>query len=67
MEGMMYPISLAILAVLAFFFNQTNNSFIVLVLVMAGVYIVYSHETGNTATDFKNEIIQEADKATGYE
>jgi Ca2+-dependent lipid-binding protein len=67
MEGMMYPLSLVVIALLAFFFNQSNNSTIVLILIVFGIYIVYSHETGNTATDFKNDLVEEVNEASGYD
>ncbi len=65
MDGLMYPATLVLLAVLAFTFNRTNNSILVLITVVIAVYIVYSHETGNTATDFKNDMVESMDKAVG--
>jgi len=59
MDGILYPASLLLLAILAFTFNQTNNSKIALVMILMGVYLVYSHETGNTATDFKNDLVHD--------
>ncbi len=56
MEGIMYPASLVVLAIIAFTFSQNNNSKLALVAILLGAYIVYSTETGNTATDFKNEM-----------
>ncbi len=29
-----------------------------------GAYIVYSHETGNTLTDYKNEILNKIDESS---
>jgi len=63
MDGMMYPISLAVLAILAFAFNQTNNSKIAFFMILIGVYIVYSHETGHTATDWKNDMVNSIDES----
>lgn len=65
MDGMMYPVSLIVLAVLAFSFYQTNNTKIVLLMIITGVYIVYSHETGNTATQWKNDMVQSIDESAG--
>ena len=59
MDGILYPASLVVLALLAFTFNQTNNSKFALLFILIGVYIVYSHETGNTATSFKNELVND--------
>ena len=63
MDGMLYPASLVLLAVLAFTFNQTHNTKMALIMILIGVYIVYSHETGYTATDFKNEMVNELDNS----
>jgi len=65
MEEYLYPASLAFLAFLAFTFNRNNNSKLALSMIIIGIYLVYSHETGNTATDFKNEVITDFDKAVG--
>jgi hypothetical protein len=64
MDGMMYPISLVIVAVLAFIFNRNNNSFLMLVTLGVGVYIIFSHETGHTATELKNNVIKTIDENT---
>ncbi|MEA2111943.1 MAG: hypothetical protein U9P71_07840 [Campylobacterota bacterium] len=61
MDGWMYPASLAVIAFLAFSFNRSHNNMLALIILMVGAYIIYSHETGNTATDFKNEMIQSID------
>ncbi len=65
MDGILYPASLLLLAVLAFTFNQTNNSKIALVMILMGVYLIYSHETGNTATSFKNDLVHDLDESAG--
>ena len=61
MEGIIYPASIIFLAVLAFVFYQNRNTLLMFIAIAVGVYIVYSQETGNTATDFKNEIINSID------
>ncbi len=58
MDGMIYPISLAIVGIMAYMFFQNNSEKLALVMLLIGVYIVYSHETGYTATDFKNETVE---------
>ncbi len=58
MEDMMYPISLVVITLLVFVLNQNNNSKLALLMLAIGIYIVYSHETGNTATDFKNDMVK---------
>ncbi len=61
MEGIIYPASIIFLAVLTFVFYQNRNTLLMFIAIAVGVYIVYSQETGNTATDFKNEIINSID------
>ena len=63
MDGWMYPASLAVLALLAFVFNQNHNNKLTIIAVLIGVYIVYSHETGYTATDFRNDTVESIDES----
>lgn len=65
MDGILYPVSLAVLALFAFIFNQSNNSKLALFMVLIGVYMVYVHETGTTATDWKNDIVKSIDSEVG--
>jgi hypothetical protein len=58
MDDMIYPASLVVIALLVFVLHQNNNSKLALLMLAIGVYIVYSHETGNTATDFKNDMVK---------
>lgn len=63
MEGILYPVSLIVVAIMAFALYR-GNSFKLMFLVLAvGVYIIYSHETGNTATKYKDEVIESIDKS----
>ena len=63
MDGLIYPVSLIIIALLAFVFNQNNNRLLMFLVLAIGAYIIYSHETGRTATDFKNEMIESIDES----
>lgn len=65
MDGFVYPASLILIALLAFIFNRNNNNILMIVVLAIGVYIIYSHETGQTATDFKNEMIESIDESAG--
>ena len=65
MDGFLYPASLILLALLAFTFNRTNNSILATIMVIIAIYIVYSHETGDSATDWKNEMVESLDKSVG--
>ena len=58
MDDMIYPASLVVIALLVFVLHQNNNSKLALLMLAVGVYIIYSHETGNTATDFKNDMVK---------
>jgi len=62
MEGIMYPASVIFLAILTFVFYQNRNTILMFVAMAIGIYIVYSQETGHTATDFKNEVIESIDE-----
>ncbi|MCF6309836.1 MAG: hypothetical protein L3J19_05095 [Sulfurimonas sp.] len=65
MEEFLYPASLILLVLLAFTFNRTNNGKMALIMILIGIYIVYSHETGDSATDWKNEMVETMDKSVG--
>jgi len=62
-SSMMYPASLLVIALLSFVLYQNNSSKLMLVMLAIGAYIVYSHETGHTATEFKNEIVHDIEKS----
>ncbi len=55
---LVYPASLAVLAILAFIFWQNHNMMLLIVVIAIASYLIYSHETGNTATGFKNEMVE---------
>ena len=63
MDGMFYYLTLAVLGVLAFTFFQNHNEKLALLMLGIGIYIVYSHETGYTATDFRNETVKSLDES----
>jgi hypothetical protein len=62
MEGWMYPVSILLLVLLAFSFFRSGNTILAGLALVIGAYIIYSHETGYTATDFKNEMVENMDK-----
>lgn len=63
MDGLLYPISLLVVGLMAFAFYRGNSIKLMLFALAIGVYIVYSHETGHTATEYKNELIDSIDKS----
>jgi len=63
MDGMFYYLTLVVLGVLAYTFFQNHNEKLALLMLGIGIYIVYSHETGFTATEFKNETVKSLDKS----
>jgi len=64
MDEYIYPASLVIIALLTFIFYQNNNTKLALLMLLIGIYIVYSNETGYTATDFKNSMINSINEET---
>ncbi|QOY52126.1 hypothetical protein [Candidatus Sulfurimonas baltica] len=67
MDDLIYPASLLAIVITAFSFFQSGNTKFALFVLAIGIYIIYSHETGNTATDFKNNMINSIDeKATEF-
>lgn len=63
MDGIPYIVSLIVIAIMAFALYR-GNSFKLMFLVLAvGTYIIYSHETGNTATKYKDEMLESLDKS----
>ncbi len=57
MDGLLYPISLLVVALMAVAFYRGNSIKLMLFALAVGAYIIYSHETGHTATDYKNEMV----------
>ncbi|MEN4053072.1 MULTISPECIES: hypothetical protein [Sulfurimonas] len=67
MDGMLYYGVLVLLIGLAYMFFQHNSTGLLLITVVIGIYIVYSHTTGHTATEFKNEVVNSIDEeAEGF-
>ena len=67
MDGMLYYGVLLLLLGLAYMFFQHNSTSLLLITVVIGIYIVYSHTTGNTATKFKNEVVNSInEEAEGF-
>ncbi len=67
MEGYTYFFSLLIIALLSFVFFQQNNTVLMIITLAIGVYIIYSHETGHTATEYKNKVVKSInDEAEGF-
>lgn len=58
MDTLLYLGPLVLLAILAFNFYQHNHPKLALLAILIGIYIVYSHETGHTATEFRDEVMQ---------
>lgn len=60
----MYIFSIALLVVLAFVFNKNHNSKLSILMILIAIYVVYSHETGNTATNFKNGVVDSINESS---
>ena len=63
MDGMLYPISIFLLSLFAFTFYKSNNTVLAMIMVVIGIYIIYSQETGHTVTEFKNDMVDTANEA----
>ena len=61
MDGLLYPISLIVIAIFIYNMMQHNNNILALIALVIGIYIVYSHETGYSATDFRHELVNTID------
>lgn len=57
MDGLVYYGSLVVIALFIFSMRRVNNNFLAFIALLIGIYIVYSHETGHTATEFKNNMV----------
>lgn len=61
----LYPATIVVLLILAYMQWQTNSKkMMVLVLIILG-YIIYSHETGYTLTELREEAVDDFDEAVG--
>lgn len=64
MEGLLYYFSLAVIGIFIYIMTQHNSNGLAFIALIIGVYIVYSHETGYTATDFRHEMVNTIDGNT---
>jgi Ca2+/Na+ antiporter len=64
MEGFMYPATLIFLTLVAWMFYRDNSLVLMSLAIFVAIYVVYSQETGHTATEFKNNIIKDIDQKT---
>jgi len=68
MDGILYYGVLILLISLAYIFFQHNSTGLLLLTVIIGIYIVYSHTTGYTATEYKNEVVNSInDETQGFD
>ncbi len=64
-QSWLYPGTVVVLLLLAYMQWQINaKKTMILILIVLG-YIVYSHETGHTLTQLKNETVESFDEAVG--
>ena len=61
----LYPATIFILLILAYMQWRTNAKKTMLLILAVLVYIIYSHETGNSLTNLKNEAVDSFDEAVG--
>jgi len=61
----LYPATIVVLLILAYMQWQINSKKMMILILGVLGYIVYSHETGHTLTQFKDDSVQSFDKAVG--
>ncbi len=61
----MYLLSLIIVTILADMFYRNNNFKLMLLMLAIDVYIIYSNQSGNTLTGFKNDMVKSIDESAG--
>lgn len=61
----MYIFSLIIVSALALMFYRNNNFKLMLLMLAIDAYIIYSDQTGNTLTGFKNDMVKSIDESAG--
>lgn len=62
MDTLLYLGPLVLLALLAFNLYQHNHTKLALLAILIGIYIVYSHETGHTATEFRDDLMKSVEE-----
>jgi len=58
----MYYGGLVLIAILAWMSYQSDRMLTLFILLAVGAYFIYSHQTGNTITDFTDETVNTLDK-----
>ncbi len=63
MDEVLYIISLIVVVIMAFVFYRGNSFKLMFIVLALGVYMIYSHKSGNTVSKFKDEVIESIDKS----
>lgn len=63
MDNYIYIGSIAVSVLAALMFYKSNNINLMLLMIGIGGYIIFSHETGHTATEFKNNMVKSIDNS----
>lgn len=64
-QSWIYPGTVVILLILAYMQWQINAKKTMIIVLLILGYIVYSHETGHTLTELKEEAVNSFDEAVG--
>ena len=56
-SNMMYYGGLVLIAILAWMSYQNDKMLMTLIFLGVGAYFIYSHNTGNTVTDFTHDTV----------
>ena len=62
-SSLIYPVSLALIALVSFVLYQNNNTKLMLIILGIGAYIIYSHNTGHTMTEWRKNIAESFDES----
>jgi hypothetical protein len=62
----MYYGGLVVIAILAYLAYTSNRVITAVFLLAVGGYFIYSHNTGNTISDYTKKAVEEFDKEAGY-
>lgn len=63
MEDYIYPASLVVVAAMALIFYRSKSNGLMLITILIGAYLVYSHETGFDSSTLKQNIAESIDES----
>lgn len=64
-ESWLYPGTVVVLLILAYMQWQINAKKTMVIILVILAYIIYSHETGHSLTQMKDEAVEKFDESVG--